>query len=253
MNGDRAGSARVRGRRPVQHITSRRTGGAAPADGERVVVYRREIRDVGWVGWIRMALRLMRVVYSLGTSGPLGAVVCAVSTFDGVHGGHLALARRALGTARAQDSPAVAVVVWEGERAEPAGMLTLLDERLALLAELTRFNAALVLSQAPGAAPLDDMSLRDVPGRLAQPVAQLAARARDGMPAVVPGSSRSWTLVEDVVGDAGNANDYGPVLANTAGGEAYRQHGQMRVTGAGARRRRHYGQVGPASSGSSRC
>lgn len=152
----------------------------------------------------------MRVVYSLGdpsdASGPLGAAICAVSTFDGVHVGHLALAARAGERARAQNVPVVAVVVWEGERAggaeSPGAMLTLLDERLALLKELARFDAALVISQAPGTPPLNEAGLHEAIERHARPVALLRPAREAGMPA---GGSPTWSLIEDTAYDAHQA------------------------------------------------
>src|SRR5690242_13682759 len=125
----------------------------------------------------------MRVLYSFGRVAALGPAVCAVSGFDGVHRRHEELARRAVELARAQGIPAIAVVVWEGERAE-GGLLTLLDERLALLGAQDGVDAALVLSQPPDAAPLTADELFAAIERQVRPVALLALDGEPGLPAL---------------------------------------------------------------------
>jgi riboflavin kinase/FMN adenylyltransferase len=131
----------------------------------------------------------MRVLYAIGAHGSLGRAVCAVSAFDGVHRGHLALARWAAQLAAREDAAAVAVVLWEGERAlagnaagaesQDCRLLSLLDERLALLGELDLFDAALVVSRAPDAPALDAGILFSMVEPWLEPVAVLASEELD--------------------------------------------------------------------------
>src|SRR5260221_10177889 len=120
----------------------------------------------------------MRVVHAIGEAVRLGRAVCAVGTFDGVHVGHRRLAERAAQLAHAEGAPAIAIVLWEGERdadGAPGRLLTLLDERLALLANLERFDAALVVSQAPEAPPPSADALLESVKRWVSPLALLGA------------------------------------------------------------------------------
>jgi riboflavin kinase/FMN adenylyltransferase len=144
-------------------------------------------------------VRVLRVVYAIGDARLGGTAVGAVSTFDGVHTGHRRLAERAAALAGARGVSSAAVVLWEGERggdAAPGGLLTLLDERLRLLADLDRFDAALVISRAPDApAPVPDALLGAIE-RVAQPVALLVADEPGTPPLAEAATRRGIRLVQ---------------------------------------------------------
>ncbi len=142
----------------------------------------------------------MRVVYAIGDAVRLGRAVCAVGTFDGVHAGHRRLAERAAKLAHAEGAPAVAVLLWEGERGRdgaPMRLLTLLDERLALLADLARFDAALVVSQAPEAPSLSADAVLESVKRWVRPVALLSA-VEPGNPSLAEAAARHGVLFLEI-------------------------------------------------------
>jgi riboflavin kinase/FMN adenylyltransferase len=86
----------------------------------------------------------MDVVYLLGAPTPRGAVVLAVSEFDGVTRHHQELIRQAASHAGRVSARAVGLMVWPD--ATPQGRaLTTLGERMALLRESGRLDEVAVL------------------------------------------------------------------------------------------------------------
>ncbi|HEX6816948.1 MAG TPA: riboflavin kinase [Ktedonobacterales bacterium] len=159
----------------------------------------------------------MRVLYSVGSLEQIGPAVCAASTFDGVHRGHAALAHSAAELAERRGVLAVALVIWEGERSitsdasgqQPGGLLTLLDERLALLEDLGAFDVALVLSPPPDAPALTNAAVLAAVERVAQPVALLRLAGEPGMPATADAEALHWSVIhapDDVPDDVPGAS-----------------------------------------------
>jgi riboflavin kinase/FMN adenylyltransferase len=115
----------------------------------------------------------MQIVYATGAPVRFGPAVVALGAFDGVHAGHRVLAEQVAERAVRERVRSVAAVLWEGVSAG-AALLTLLDERLELLAGLGCFDAALVLSGLPDTSPMTgDEVVRRI-AAWAEPVAILA-------------------------------------------------------------------------------
>lgn len=89
------------------------------------------------------------------------AIALAVSDWDGVHRGHVALARETAALAARHGARAVALLPWPspaGGDNEPGVRLTTLEERIALLGALGCFDT-LVVAPAPAEAPQADAAL----------------------------------------------------------------------------------------------
>lgn len=92
----------------------------------------------------------MRVEYILGGLAPLGPVALTIGTFDGVHRGHQELLARAAEVARERGLQAVALTFWPQPVAvlQPevqVVLLSMLDERVALLAATGMLDAVVVM------------------------------------------------------------------------------------------------------------
>jgi len=173
----------------------------------------------------------MHVVYAIGEAVRLGRAVCAIGTFDGVHAGHRRLAERAAKLAHAEGAPAVAVVLWEGERSgdgAPGRLLTLLDERLALLADLERFDAALVVSQAPDTPAPSADALLSLVVRWVHPLALLGAIEPGSPPLAEAAAQHSMRLLEIALGDEEDEGE--PGLEHGLEHSEARERTSMRTT-----------------------
>ncbi len=131
----------------------------------------------------------MRVVYLIGSDAEhgrqqavgAGALALAVSDWDGVHRGHVALAHQTAEVAAQTGARAVAVLLWPSPLAEDETMLarlTTLEERIAALDMLDCFETLLIASTPAEALTVDAAlawwrSLGDVR-------ALLVSRARNG-------------------------------------------------------------------------
>jgi hypothetical protein len=88
-----------------------------------------------------------------------------------------------------------------------AKLLTLLDERLALLADLKLCDAALVISQAPDAPPLSADALLETLERWAQPVALLGAGELEVPALAAAAARRGIRWLEPTEGDEREAEN----------------------------------------------
>ncbi|HLJ81321.1 MAG TPA: hypothetical protein VKT52_07550, partial [Ktedonobacterales bacterium] len=109
----------------------------------------------------------MRVYYDLGSLPSMGPAALTLGVFDGVHAGHRRLARRAGELAAAQGIRAIAVTFWPHPASvlrphEAPPLLSSLEERLALLADLNVLDAVVVQPFTPELAALDPDAYLDL-------------------------------------------------------------------------------------------
>jgi riboflavin kinase/FMN adenylyltransferase len=101
----------------------------------------------------------MHTLYDLGQLAPLGPSVLSLGVFDGLHIGHRRVLTRAAEIARDHGGQAVAVVFWPHPEAvllpgSDTPVLTMLEERLDLMAGLGVLDAAVVVPFSPELAAL---------------------------------------------------------------------------------------------------
>jgi riboflavin kinase / FMN adenylyltransferase len=116
----------------------------------------------------------MRVYYDFGSLPPLGPAALTIGVFDGVHAGHRRLTTRTAELAAERGIRAVAVTFWphpasvlRPEEAPP--LLSSLDERLALLANIGPLDAVVVQSFTPELAALAPQAYLDGLQRWCEP------------------------------------------------------------------------------------
>lgn len=102
----------------------------------------------------------MRIEYAIGALPPFGDAVLTIGFFDGVHLGHRRLIERAAQLARERSARAIAVTFWPHPLAvlrpsEPVSLLSTLDEKLNLFADLDILDAAVVVPFTPELAERD--------------------------------------------------------------------------------------------------
>ncbi|MGH2517538.1 MAG: bifunctional riboflavin kinase/FAD synthetase [Ktedonobacterales bacterium] len=116
----------------------------------------------------------MRVYYDFGSLPPMGPAALTLGVFDGVHAGHRRLVARAAELAVAQGIHAVAVTFWPHPAstlrpADAPPLLTSLETRLALLAELGGLDAVVVQPFTPELAALEPEAYLDHLQRWCEP------------------------------------------------------------------------------------
>lgn len=116
----------------------------------------------------------MRVYYDLGSLPSVGPAALTLGIFDGVHAGHRRLAARVAELAAERGIRAVAITFWphpvsvlRPQEAPP--LLSSLEERLALLAELNLLDALVVQPFTPELAALDPDAYLDLLQRWCEP------------------------------------------------------------------------------------
>lgn len=140
-------------------------------------------------------------------------IALAISDWDGVHRGHVALARRAVAAAEALGGQAVALLPWPspaGGDDTPSARLTTLEERIALLDGLGCFETLLIAppteSRDAGAALEWLRSLGDVRALLGEPHATgaIAQMWPDGLAE----AAQAAGIAVERVGDAGGQSEH---------------------------------------------
>lgn len=136
-------------------------------------------------------------------------VALAISDWDGVHRGHIALARRCAELAAERAGRAVAALPWpspEGADNTPSARLTTLEERIARLAALNCLDTLAILPAS--AEPLEPSAALAHLRTLGEPLALLGEAERTGA------AARLWPAgLADTARSAGIIVEQGPWIA----------------------------------------